>query len=464
LYYQALATDYDGTLATDGVVFEPTLQALEALRRSGRRLLMVTGRELDDLKSVFAHLELFDLVVAENGALLYRPKTGEEILLAEPPPQLFRQRLEALGVRPLSFGRVIVATVEPHETEVLATIRELGLELQIIFNKGAVMVLPSGVNKATGLRAACKELGLSPHNMVGVGDAENDFAFLELCGCAVAVANALPMLKQAADVTTEGARGEGVTELAHRLVKSDLAELSSLTRQQTIIGRHQDGSELILRPRENLLLAGSSGAGKALIADRIATALAARRFQVCIIDPEGDHVRRKDALVLDSDGQRVPDLPRTLPLSDGVLVLSLAAMPPAERGAAMREALLALVALRGRLGRPHWILIEKAHLALPAELAPEAALHEVGGLFLVTVHPERIAPWILKGIDLGLGVGDAPAKALADFAAAAGHGLPQTGAPSGPPSGRALAWQPGGERGIERVELAEQPRRRSDAA
>ena len=72
------------------------------------------------------------------------------------------------------------------------TIRELGLELQVIFNKGAVMVLPAGVNKATGLAAALESLGLSPHNAVGVGDAENDHAFLALCECAVAVANALP--------------------------------------------------------------------------------------------------------------------------------------------------------------------------------------------------------------------------------------------------------------------------------
>ena len=60
----------------------------------------------------------------------------------------------------------------------LDTIRDLGLELQVIFNKGAVMVLPAGVNKASGLAAALADLGLSPHNVVGVGDAENDHAFL----------------------------------------------------------------------------------------------------------------------------------------------------------------------------------------------------------------------------------------------------------------------------------------------
>ena len=80
---------------------------------------------------------------------------------------------------PLSVGRSIVATWEPNEGLVLQAIKELGLELEIIFNKGAVMILPSGVNKATGLVAALDELELSPHNVIGVGDAQNDHAFLQ---------------------------------------------------------------------------------------------------------------------------------------------------------------------------------------------------------------------------------------------------------------------------------------------
>ena len=217
--YLALACDYDGTLAQDGLVDEPTLAALERLLASGRRLILVTGRELPELQKTFPHLDLFERVVVENGALLYRPGTREEKTLAEPPPQAFVRTLKERGVGPLSVGRVIVATWHPHETTVLETIRDLGLELQVIFNKEAVMVLPAGVNKATGLAAALKELGLSPHNVVGVGDAENDHAFLSLCECAVAVANALPMLKEKADLVTDGRRGAGVAELIGRLVE-----------------------------------------------------------------------------------------------------------------------------------------------------------------------------------------------------------------------------------------------------
>ena len=230
--YLALACDYDGTLATDGVVDDATVTALERVRASGRRLILITGRELDELLAVFPRLELFDRVVAENGALLYRPAGREIALLAEPPPEAFARALVERGVRPLSVGRVIVATRTPHETAVLDAIHELGLDRQIIFNKGAVMVLPSGVNKATGLNAALGELGLSAHDTVGVGDAENDHAFLALCACAVAVANALPALKDHVHLVTEAARGAGVVELIDALVADDLRELAPRRRSR----------------------------------------------------------------------------------------------------------------------------------------------------------------------------------------------------------------------------------------
>ncbi len=219
--YTTLACDYDGTLAWEGAVDKETLAALERLRTSGRRLILVTGRELPDLMRVFPQFEIFERIVAENGALLYRPSTREEKLLGEEPPKPFVTALRSRGV-PLSVGRSIIATTTPHETAVVEVIRNLGLEYHVVFNKGSVMVLPSGVNKATGLNAALMELGLSPHNVVGVGDAENDHAFLALCECSVAVANALPMLKERADVVTKGTRGDGVRELIDELLEDDL--------------------------------------------------------------------------------------------------------------------------------------------------------------------------------------------------------------------------------------------------
>lgn len=218
--YLALATDFDDTLADNGRIPPLALEALERLRATGRKLLMVTGRELRELLPLLEKPKLFDRIVAENGAVLYRPETGETVILGTPPTHDFLKALRKCGF-PMSEGKVIVATREPHHIAVLETIRQLGLELQVIFNKGAVMVLPSGVNKASGLKAALKELETSRHNVAGIGDAENDHAFLEKCGLSVAVANALPALKEKVHLVTRGERGLGVIELVERLLAED---------------------------------------------------------------------------------------------------------------------------------------------------------------------------------------------------------------------------------------------------
>jgi HAD superfamily hydrolase (TIGR01484 family) len=231
--YLALATDYDGTLANNGQVTAATIAALERLRGSKRKLILVTGRELADLESVFSRLLLFDLIVAENGAVMYTPATRERKLLAEAPDPAFVEELRRRGVKPLAVGESIVATRRPHETTALEAIRDLGLELQVIFNKSSVMILPATVNKRSGLKAALKSLRISRRHVVGIGDAENDHAFLKWCGFSAAVANALPSLKQVADLTTRAEDGAGVVELIEMILADDLASRDSVSRTRT---------------------------------------------------------------------------------------------------------------------------------------------------------------------------------------------------------------------------------------
>jgi hydroxymethylpyrimidine pyrophosphatase-like HAD family hydrolase len=219
--YRALATDYDGTIAESGKVRSAVITTLRRWRASGRRLLLVTGRELDDLMDAFPSLDLFDEVIAENGALLYRPRPPREVPLAKPPPHELVVMLRERGVAPITVGRIVVATWQPHEVVAVDVIRELGLELEIVFNKGAVMILPTGVNKASGLRTALAQLGIAREAVVGVGDAENDHSLLEACGLGVAVANAVPALRARAAFVTRGARGDGVVELCERILATD---------------------------------------------------------------------------------------------------------------------------------------------------------------------------------------------------------------------------------------------------
>jgi hydroxymethylpyrimidine pyrophosphatase-like HAD family hydrolase len=214
----ALACDYDETLAAKGQIAQPTVQALVRLKRSGGKLVVVTGRRLGDLLEVCPEIHLFDSVVAENGAVMYQPSTGRMRPLADKPPERFLNRLREHGVRPLAAGRSIVATVQQHHEAVRNVIAEMGLDFEIIFNRESLMILPSGINKATGLSLALEELQVPAGNVVGVGDAENDAAFLEMCGFSVAVANAIPSIKEAADMVTGGNHGAGVVEVINKVI------------------------------------------------------------------------------------------------------------------------------------------------------------------------------------------------------------------------------------------------------
>lgn len=404
--YYALATDYDGTLASNGRVDDTVIDVLRHLRASGRRLILVTGRELADLQRAFSRLDLFDQVVVENGGVLYCPATREERLLGSPPPRRFVDELRRRGIEGLSVGRVIVATRRPHEIKVFEVVRDLGIELQVIFNKGAVMVLPSGVNKATGLWAALDAMDLSPHNVVGVGDAENDQAFLRLCECSVAVANALPTVKEYADVVTSGARGEGVRELAQWLIESDLRQFEhQLSRYDILLGSGCDGTEVRLKPYgKSMLLCGSSGAGKSTLATGFFERVAQAGYQFCLVDPEGEYRAPTHAVVLGS-AHRTPTIQETIELLNQPrqnAVVNLLGTSADHRPAYFDGLLPALLECRARTGRPHWIAIDEAQYVLPASWAPmlHTAPEQLQGMILISAYPERIASQVLASIDL----------------------------------------------------------------
>jgi HAD superfamily hydrolase (TIGR01484 family) len=219
---KVLACDYDGTLAREGLVDLATEQALDRWLASGRRLVLVTGRQLPDVLSIFPPAStLFDWIVAENGPVLFGPRTGKKQLLAPAPPAAFTQLLRSRGVRPLNIGDVVVASLRQNAPVILAAIEELGLQLEMIFNKESVMVLPNGVSKASGLSAALREMVIPPAEVAGIGDAENDAALIGMCGLGVAVANAVPELKAQADRVMLEEAGAGVADLIDDLLALD---------------------------------------------------------------------------------------------------------------------------------------------------------------------------------------------------------------------------------------------------
>jgi hypothetical protein len=444
--YHVLAADYDETLAEHGRVAEDTVPALERLRATGRHLVLVTGRELADLMSVFGRLDLFHRVVAENGAVVHDPATRSTRVLCEAPPDPFMQALRARGV-PIGVGKAIVATVRPHEKTVLEVIAALGLELQVVFNRSAVMVLPSGTNKATGLRAALDEMGFSLHNVVGIGDAENDHAFLSACECAVAVSNAVPALRRRADHVTTNPAGAGVRELVAALLENDLAALGGCGDRHALrLGTGPFGPVTIPAHGASILIAGTSGSGKSTLAKALLEQLTDQGYQFCVIDPEGDH-SLEGAVVLGGRTQppSMAELVDLLARPAPSVVVNLLGVPIADRPRAFEELLGHVLPIRNRKGRPHYLVVDEAHHMMPEGWKEHPGVSpDPGGLLFITVHPEHVSPHALGTVSSLLVVGDTPRATLRGFVGRLGIGLPP--APEGAlERGRALFWSvPGG--------------------
>jgi hydroxymethylpyrimidine pyrophosphatase-like HAD family hydrolase len=427
--YLALVTDYDGTLAVDGRMADEAVAALERLRLSGRRAILLTGRRLDDLRAVCPRLDLFDYVVGENGAVVYAPRTRESTLLGPPPSPAFVDRLRALGVDRLEVGQVMVATWMPHHTAVLRAIQEMGLELLIVFNRAAVMVLPAGVNKATGLEYALRKLGLSFHEAVGVGDAENDHSFLQRCECAVAVANAVASIRSLAAFVTRHESGRGVAELVDELVASDLVRMQGkLPKNRIAIASLPDGQAITVAPYgTNILIAGPSGSGKSTVAAGIVERLVEHAYQVCVVDPEGDYGTLQEVVMLGSP-QHAVSLNEALSILEDPKVnldINLLGVELADRPRYFAQLWASLAALRGRTARPHWIVLDEAHHLLPIESGPTSSAQprSLGETILVTVHPDHLPRAILAMVDVVIAVGRSAEQTLRRFAEAAGHAL-----------------------------------------
>lgn len=447
--YHALAADFDGTLAHDGVISQATTEALLRLKSSGRKLLMVTGRELEELLGICPQVEVFDRIVAENGALVYHPDTKEIKVLAERPPERFINELRRRGVKPLSVGHVIVATVDPYQKAALAAIHDLGLEFQVIFNKGSVMVLPSGVNKATGLSTVLTEIGLSRHNVVGVGDAENDHAFLNLCECAVAVSNALPTLKERADFVTTLSHGAGVTELIDGLLKDEFATISpKLDRHAIRLGDCDGGGTESINPDgADVLICGTSGSGKSTLTTALLERLSAAGYQFVIVDPEGDYESLEFAVSL-GNSKRAPLVQEILDvLRDPAknVVVNLLGVALERRPAYCDELLPHLLELRSRTGRPHWIVIDEAHHLLPASWEPSAKNlpPQLDGAVYITVHPGSVSRRLLHTIDVLIAVGRDPDRTVCEFCEATQQACPPVPWTGNLRSGDAVLWRPG---------------------
>lgn len=401
-----LALDYDGTITRDDTLDPSVREAIAVARASGITVLLVTGRILGELRRVAGDLHFADGVIAENGAVVHFPDSGHTSVLAPPVSLAFIDELHRRGI-PHRAGRCLVDAGANEAPRVLDVIRTLELPLVLLFNGGRVMTLPQGVSKATGLRTALDTLRLSAHNMVAVGDAENDHELLRLAEVGTAVEWGSAALRAAADVVLAGAGPAAVAEYIRELASTGRVPVPPRARRRLRLGYTEDGREFSLAVRgRNVLVAGDAKSGKSWVAGLLCEQLILYGYCVCVIDPEGDY-RSLEALpgvtaLGGEDPAPTPrELLRALRYPDRSVVIDLSRRSHDEKIEYIRAVLPALTEIRRRTGFPHRIFVDEAHYFLHEDDDGHGLLDlENNGYTVVTYWASRLPKALLAATEV----------------------------------------------------------------
>lgn len=412
VHLTVFACDFDGTLASEGQVAAATWDALREARMAGMVHILVTGRTLDSFVGSGPFGELFEAIVAENGAVVQFTRRNRVALpFGALDPRLLQQWHDM--DLPLQWGLAIAATVTPHDAALLRTLRATRASANVVYNREAVMFLPPGATKGSGLLYALEELGYSAHNVLACGDAENDRSLFEVAELGVAVANATPDLRSVADAVLPAPAGAGVRQLLRDLLDGQPPAHRPRPERALVLGQRASGSPVRLDPyrvaETNMGILGSSGSGKSWLAGLVAEELLKQKYQVCIIDPEGDYralAASPRAMLLGGPETPLPSVASVLDVAEWnnvSLVLDLSMYDFQQRSAYLGDFLRALRGLRGRRGRPHYFLIDEIQSFCPPEGGELTDLlldaMRWGGFGLVSYRPSLVARALLERLD-----------------------------------------------------------------
>lgn len=411
MYRRVMAFDFDGTLAVDGVVPPPLQSALERCRALGYVLFLVTGRRFETVP-LGPLGDLFTGVVWENGAVLAHSASGELYLpFGQLNPHLW-EALQEAGV-PFERGLAIAATWAPHDHAVWQVLATHGGGASVEYNKGAVMVVPPGAAKGAGLERLLTICGFSARNLAAFGDAENDLSMLTLAEVAVAVGDAVPVVRDMADVVANEPGPAGVMGILERYPLAGSYYDMPLRRERLVSLGQAEGGRAVTIPASqlagrNLGVFGDSGTGKSWMVGLLAEGLHHEEYQVLLVDPEGDFrglraLPRFVALEGDRLSMPTPSAVASLLDTSGVsVILDLSRYPLALRNEYVADLFRVLRPLRERKFRPHWMVMEEAQQFLvPGGSDVTAALLPLldhGGWAFVSYRPDRMDGQVLKTI------------------------------------------------------------------
>jgi hydroxymethylpyrimidine pyrophosphatase-like HAD family hydrolase len=398
-----LAVDYDGTIAQSGEAHPAVLKAIQEARSRGIAVVLVTGRILSDLKQAAGDLSIFDAVAAENGAVLAFPN-GRTRLLGRRPSSDLLDELCRLNIE-FRLGDCVLEAEASSAPRILNVIQRLQFPLVLAFNRSRVMLLPQGISKATGLRAALDTLRLSLHNCIAIGDAENDFDLLEAAEIGVAVQWGSKSLFEIADEILPGAGPEDVAHYIRRVIEDIRLPPHKVDRRHVLLGHAAEGHPLEIAVHGRIILvAGDPRSGKSWVTGLFCEQLILQGYCLCIIDPEGDYgpLEALPGVVVfggDEPPPRLSDLVRALRYPDISVVINLSQSTHSEKVKYLGDLLPMVAELRRNTGQPHWIVVDEAHYFLHEQDFRRRIDIELAGYMLVTHRVSNLPPALLKEVE-----------------------------------------------------------------
>lgn len=265
---QLIAIDLDGTLLTDDKQISTRNQeVLAQAKAQGVKIVLCTGRPLQAIKPYLEILHLQeagDYSITFNGGLVQKNDTGEvmekaalqladlekliqlaqdldlsldvlsdDVVLNLPTSENHLSiysslnpllRFEPLALAELSADRLYNKAVIAYDADFLD--QQIKKIPQIIRDHYEVIktrdnlleFMPKGITKAYGIQLLINDLGLTAEEVMAIGDEENDLPMIEFAGIGVAMANAVPMVKSAADVVTDSNQEDGVAAVIEKYV------------------------------------------------------------------------------------------------------------------------------------------------------------------------------------------------------------------------------------------------------
>ena len=250
--------DIDNTLLSHRsfTIPESALRGLRLARKKGHLLFLSSGRSVQGL-SEYYDPSLFDGLVASSGAVgIFHER---QVFCREIEPEYIRKmidlseeckiglflqcrdssKMNAYGYDRLAkiLGKtkgmlkrpdMSVMTSFPEEPVVKmdiffakdSPVKEIleripkGLEAVALLNPAkndyGCELTAKGVTKGSGILGMMNVLGKDPKDSYGFGDSENDVSMLKSCGMGIAMGNAEPSVKDAADHVTSDIEEDGI--------------------------------------------------------------------------------------------------------------------------------------------------------------------------------------------------------------------------------------------------------------